>query len=164
MNSTTVSIQSALFQNQLDTETTSTVIKTTGHNSLVGSIGETYFDLWCLTHDVCVYAPTAQNARVDRIIGSSIGFLRIHIKTANLCNGGHTFTLWTTNPWRTRMGMDKCKTQSSEADYFVCVGIYENKVPEKMWWLPYDAYKEKRSVALHSGMTELVVPPFGITA
>ena len=62
------------------------------------------------------------------------------------------------------MGMDKCKTQSSEADYFVCVGIYENKVPEKMWWLPYDAYKEKRSVALHSGMTELVVPPFGITA
>ena len=90
------------------------------------------------------------------------GFLRIHIKTANISEGGHVFTLWTTNVWRVRQGMDRCKEQSSEADYFACVGIFKSKMPEVIWWLPYDSYKDKRSVSLHSGMTELLRPPAGL--
>lgn len=159
---TVTSSQSVLFHDQQSTTATLTACKNTSHNSLVGSIGETYFDLWCLSNDICVYTPAAQNARVDRIIQSEIGFLRVHIKTANLSEGGHVFTLWTTNAWRVRQGMDRCKEQSSEADYFACVGIFKNKIPELIWWLPYEAYKEKRSVSLHSGMTELLQLPAGL--
>ena len=159
---TVTSSQPALFLDPQTTTETLKACKSTGHNSLVGSIGETYFDLWCLSNDVCVYTPAAQNARVDRIIQSSSGFLRIHIKTANISEVGHVFTLWTTNVWRVRQGMDRCKEQSSEADYFACVGIFKSKMPEVIWWLPYDLYKDKRSVSLHSGMTELLRPPAGL--
>jgi len=159
---TVTSSQSMLFAEQHTTTASSKPLKSTGHNSLVGSIGETYFDLWCLSNDVCVYTPAAQNARVDRIIQSDSGFLRVHIKTANLCEGGHMFTLWTTNAWRVRNGMDRCKEQSSEADYFACVGIFKNKMPELIWWLPYDLYKEKKCISLDSGMADLLHPPSGL--
>ena len=156
---TAVSFQQNLFVDSQTTTTSGLGCLTTGKNSLVGSIGETYFDLWCLSRDISVFVPIAQNSRVDRIIWSNDRFLKIHIKTANITEGGHVFTLWSTNNWRVRNNMDKCKTQSSEADYFVCLGIYEKNIPEMMWWLPYEIYKNKQSVSLNSGMPDLMASP-----
>jgi hypothetical protein len=159
MIQTAISYQQHLFAEPETTTTSGIDCLTTGRNSLVGSIGETYFDLWCLSRDISVFMPIAQNSRIDRIIWSDDRFLRIHIKTANMSDCGHVFTLWSTNAWRVRNNMDKCKIQSSEADYFVCLGIYQNKIPEKMWWLPYDIYKDKQSVCLDSGMADLLAGP-----
>jgi hypothetical protein len=159
MIQTAISYQQQLFAEPETTTTSGIDCLTTGRNSLVGSIGETYFDLWCLSRDISVFMPIAQNSRIDRIIWFNERFLRIHIKTANISDCGHVFTLWSTNAWRVRSNMDKCKIQSSEADYFVCLGIYQNKIPEKMWWLPYDIYKDKQSVCLDSGMSDLLAGP-----
>jgi len=159
MIQTAISHQQHLFA-EAETLTASGIdCLTTGRNSLVGSIGETYFDLWCLSHDISVFMPIAQNSRIDRIINFDDKLLRIHVKTANLSNSGHLFTLWSTNAWRVRNNMDKCKIQSSEADYFVCLGIYEKNIPEMMWWLPYDIYKDKQTVCLDSGMSNLTAGP-----
>ena len=155
---TTTNHQPVLFEQQTKTESTS-ACRITGHNSLIGSIGETYFDLWCLGKGISVYAPVAQNARVDRIIETESEFFRIHIKTATLTQSGHVFTLWTTNNWRVREGLEDCKAQAAPADFFACVGIYQNKAPEKIWWLPYGVYKNQRSIKLDSSMTELLAVP-----
>ena len=159
MIQTAISYQQQLFA-EAETVTTSGIdCLTTGRNSLVGSIGETYFDLWCLSRDISVFMPIAQNSRIDRIICCGDKLLRIHVKTANISDSGHAFTLWSTNAWRVRNNMDKCKIPSSEADYFVCLGIYEKNIPEMVWWLPYETYKDKQTVCLDSGMSDLLAGP-----
>lgn len=124
-----------------ETETTSTGETNfcdSSNSNLIGTIGETYFEMECLRYGINYVKPQLINARVDRYIIKGDRAYGIHIKASRNLRGKNNAISFNNHKY-VRAGQCWEPYGSDKAHYFACVWIVKGE--ECIWWLPYEKYK-----------------------
>jgi len=151
--------QLGLFGEMFDDCPTDTLtIAPYANQDCLGTIGEKLFEIECLRNGINILQGVVSNARVDRWIEKNGRVFGIHIKSSSNPDRGKIrfrlqgVTILYNSPKKFEA------RPAVQADYFVCV--WAMKGEERMWWLPYEKYKDFQSIGIDDRFNDyLAIPP-----
>jgi len=105
----------------------------------VGEIGEIEFDKWCIINHLDAWRAIDSHSRIDRIILTSNGYKKIHIKAATFSRKHNRYVF--------KSNTDR---ETEFADYWFLVGIGDSMEINFKIIVPFDKFGKNNAVVIRA--------------